>query len=567
MHFVKDKGLRYTHVNPNLTSTCWSINPMSNSPVQSPKTEGSASADKANPKNVLRRLGSRLTLLIGKSLISVSGQADAEPIEAKITAPGKREKKPLQRALPPATVYPVEALGEILGGAARAIQKAIQAPIDICGSSVLAAAHLAGQAHADVVVDGRVSPISNFFITVGGSGERKTAVDNAALKEHRAYEKQLCGEFYADQSKFKNKSTAFDKALNVALSTSGSVESRTTAADLVGSEPAPPIEAAFICSEPSYEGLCKKFAVGRSSQGLFSNEGGAFLHGYAMGKEKKAATIAGFSGLWDATPIDRVRAGEGSTKLFGRRFSMHILVQPSMVKDLMQDPMSKDQGFLSRTCICIPESTVGTRFYREIDLADSPSLAKYYDRMRDLLQRIPVVEDESDRVLRSQLKPRQLTLSAAAKSVYILFHDFIEARMGGDMKEIRAFANKAPEHLLRIAGVLALVENSDATEISGSQAESARALVAYFLSEAHRLEEVSRQDPDLILAQSLLEWIQKLDRAVSLVEIYQSGPTDLRNAKSARYIANVLVDHGHITPTKSAKYRGRVRAEGWSVVP
>lgn len=540
---------------------------MSNSPGQSQKQIEGGAAEIKPKRNVFRRIATRVASLVGKSSDPAAAQTDPDPFDGKVTPPKTREKRPLQRPLPAAARYPIEALGVILGAAALAIQEAIQAPIDIIGSSVLAAATLAAQAHADVIVDGRVSPISNFFITVGGSGERKTAVDNAALKEHRAYEKRQCEEFHAEQGRFKNEFTAFEKALNVALSSSGSVESRTTAADLVGPEPAPPIEASFICAEPSFEGLCKKFAGGRSSQGLFSSEGGAFLHGYAMGKEKKAATIAGFSSLWDATPIDRVRAGEGSTKIFGRRFSMHILVQPSMVQDLMQDPMSKDQGFLSRTCICIPDSTVGTRFYREIDLANSQPMAKYYDHMRNLIERAPVVEDEHHPVLRSQLKPRQLTLSAAAKSIYIEFHDFIEARMGADMKEIRAFANKSPEHLLRIAGVLALVEDPDATEISGVQAQSARALVVYFLSEAHRIEEVSRQDPDLMLAQALLDWIRKLDRPVTLVEIYQCGPSDLRNAKAARYTANVLVEHGHIVPTKLAKYRAQVRAEGWSVVP
>ena len=48
--------------------------------------------------------------------------------------------RPLMRELPPADPYPVDALGEVLAPAARAIHDRIQAPLAICGQSVLAAA-------------------------------------------------------------------------------------------------------------------------------------------------------------------------------------------------------------------------------------------------------------------------------------------------------------------------------------------------------------------------------------------------------------------------------------------
>lgn len=65
------------------------------------------------------------------------------------------EPEPLRRPLPSAEPYPIEALGEILGPAAQRMHEVIQAPEARCGQSVLAAASLAAQAHADVLVDGR----------------------------------------------------------------------------------------------------------------------------------------------------------------------------------------------------------------------------------------------------------------------------------------------------------------------------------------------------------------------------------------------------------------------------
>src|SRR3954452_6247617 len=88
--------------------------------------------------------------------------------------------RPLMRELAPATPFPVDALG-VLEPAARAINDRIRAPMAICGQSVLGAANLAVQAHADVELPfggGPVKPISCYLVTVktpaaGGSDGRR----------------------------------------------------------------------------------------------------------------------------------------------------------------------------------------------------------------------------------------------------------------------------------------------------------------------------------------------------------------------------------------------------------
>src|SRR5438477_493511 len=55
--------------------------------------------------------------------------------------------RPLMRELPSADPFPVDALGDILGAAARAIHDRVQAPIAIGAQSVIAAAALAVQGY------------------------------------------------------------------------------------------------------------------------------------------------------------------------------------------------------------------------------------------------------------------------------------------------------------------------------------------------------------------------------------------------------------------------------------
>jgi hypothetical protein len=52
--------------------------------------------------------------------------------------------------MPPAEPFPVSALGETLGKAARAIESIIQCPLACAANSILAVASLAAQGRANV---------------------------------------------------------------------------------------------------------------------------------------------------------------------------------------------------------------------------------------------------------------------------------------------------------------------------------------------------------------------------------------------------------------------------------
>ena len=100
---------------------------------------------------------------------------------------GAPEVQPLYRELPPAKPFPMDALGEF-SDAAKTLQRVIQAPDAICGQSILAGLTLAAQPFADVSIDGRISPISSYFVSVAETGERKSAVDSVATWPHREHE-------------------------------------------------------------------------------------------------------------------------------------------------------------------------------------------------------------------------------------------------------------------------------------------------------------------------------------------------------------------------------------------
>ena len=60
--------------------------------------------------------------------------------------------RPLVRQTEPAEPFPVDALGDIMGNAARGIKDRTQAPMAICAQSILGAGTLAVQGQANIVI-------------------------------------------------------------------------------------------------------------------------------------------------------------------------------------------------------------------------------------------------------------------------------------------------------------------------------------------------------------------------------------------------------------------------------
>lgn len=98
--------------------------------------------------------------------------------------------RPLMRPIAPPEPFPIEALGGVPRAAADAIVDIVQVPDAMASQSVLAVAALAVQGQADVELPtGQRRPLSYFFVTVAGSGERKSASDCHATAPIETHEK------------------------------------------------------------------------------------------------------------------------------------------------------------------------------------------------------------------------------------------------------------------------------------------------------------------------------------------------------------------------------------------
>lgn len=465
----------------------------------------------------------------------------------------------LHRPLDAPKKFPFEALGSILMPAAMSLQRVIQAPDAICAQSVLGAAALACQPFANVFMDGREIPLSIFLITVAESGDRKSATDKIALKPIHEWQKMLSGSFREEYKHYIRHKELWETKKKEWLKDSSK-------GPFIEDSPHAPLHPLVLVEEPTYEGIVKYLAIGQPSIGLFSDEGARFFGGHAMGRDNQLKTIAGLSSLWDGKEISRLRGGDGNMVLYGRRVSLHLMIQEIILEQLMSNKMIENQGFLPRCLVSFPESTAGKRPYVEEDISNDMAILKYNESLNSLLNRkFPVDPYPSPQ---NELKPRRMGLIEGAKKEWVRYHNSIDLDLGQGkrLEQVRRFANKAGEHVLRLAGILAMIEQPEIDQIDVEDIHKGIALVEHYLTESMRIQGYLSINPDLILAQKLLYWCWGKDReAFPLQEVYQYGPIEIRQATKARHIMKILESHGWALPISGIKIDGRDHKEAWTI--
>lgn len=464
--------------------------------------------------------------------------------------------------LAPAALYPVGALGTVLGEAAVSIARKVQCPIEIAAQSVLAVASLAAQAHADVLMPfGQTRPLSLFLFSIALSSDRKTSADYEALTPIREREKELGDQYGYDLEQARMCQAAWQgERKKIEADKKLGYDERIERLKRLGREPETPLHPILAVPEPTVEGLMKMWPNAHAALGLFSAEGGQLVGGHSMSEDNRLKTAAAYSELWDGKPVRRVRAGDGVTILNGRRFSLHVMIQPEAAQAFLSDTLLRSQGLLSRILIAAPATMAGQRFYKAAEEHDNGSIRAYARVVGRLLQQPWPLADGK----RNELLPRALRISSDAQEIWREFYDDIESRSGpgSELVAVREFAGKAAEHAARIAGVLSIVGDPGAQEIGAETMRNATALVGWYVGEAQRLAAAAITDPKVARAQRLLDWTRARSdipaEGISIRWIARNAPTELRTKDAAEGAVAILANHGW--------FREAGKPKRWSLV-
>ncbi len=295
--------------------------------------------------------------------------------------------------------------------------------------------------------------------------------------------------------------------------------------------------------------------------------GGARFWWTRHAKRNDHSTAGTLSKLWDNGTIDRIRASEGATKLYGRRLSMHLMAQPVIAERAFSDDVLTGQGFLARCLLAWPHSTAGERQYRAESLRDDAAIIRYTQTLAALHARpLPLAEGQVN-----ELQPRRLVLTPDAFACWRDAHDMIEAAMrpGERFARVQAWASKTPEQILRIAGVLTLVESPDSSAIDKQVIERAVELGLWHLGEAARLAgtaEISKKcaTPN----RYSIGVMRKECRSSAPARLSGWAPPRIRELDRFNWAVELLESAGWATRVEGGAEIGGVhRRNVWSITP
>jgi hypothetical protein len=500
------------------------------------------------------------------NVLTIEQQAEELAAHSQESHDSQGIPEPLRRHAPASIPYPDE-LGPILGPAAQALHEVIQAPLAICSGAVLAASSLAVQGLADIEIDGRRHPSSIIVVAVAEPGDRKSAVDAEANRPAREFELELAETWEADRQKYENELAEWEMLRSRAKKAAEKPGSKSLAAALneIGLAPRAPLTPKVAVADFTAEGLAKLYSTGRPSMAAVTDEGAMVFGGHSMSKEAESRTAATICKLWDGTGLDRVRVGDGASSLRGIRFAAHLMIQPVVAEQVLSNPVLSGQGLLARTLLAWPASLAGSRTYRPVNLRELPALIRYKARLLELFRRpLPMAAGKHN-----ELDPPALTLQPKAYEFWRTFYGQVEREIapGGRFAVAKAWASKTPEQCLRIAAVLTLVENPNATTVDAGTLERAGEIALWHLNEAVRLAGSAEASQEVKDAEAVLEWAHSTGRKfLHSAEILRLGPSRVRELSRLKLAMRELEGAGWAYPLEPGyEIDGRARRRAWLI--
>jgi len=460
--------------------------------------------------------------------------------------------------------YPLEALPGIIGEAVGEVVGFVQCPIPLAACSALSAVSTVVQGLADIRRSERLEgPTSLYCLAIADSGERKSTVDDFFSRPIRDWETQKADEMKIDMKRFAaerqgweaRKAGIMTAIRDTAKKGKDTETLETNLTVLEANEPGGPTIPRVLFGDATPEALAFRLAHGWPVGGVLSSEAGIVFGGHAMGKDSAMRNMALLNSLWGAERVTIDRKTGPSFVVQGARLTMGLAVQSETVRAFLDSSkgLARGIGWLARFLIAWPESTQGTRLFRDPP-HHWPHLEKFHRRLGSLLDS-PLSFDEF-----GNLSPDMLELSPEAKAAWVAFHNEVEEelRPGRDMAETRDVASKAADNAARLAGLFHVFENGPAGHVGIDHMETAASVITWHLYEARRFLGEIALPVAMTNALKLDEWILRYCREngvsrISTRNIQQWGPGCTRDRKALHSALEELVDAARVRVVKDGR--------------
>ncbi len=212
------------------------------------------------------------------------------------------------------------------------------------------------------------------------------------------------------------------------------------------------------------------------------------------------------------------------------------------------DGISRQSGFLARSLIARPKSTMGQRFYQAPSSTSLVDIHQFHDRLIECLDESLLLDRKGCNDIPT------LTLSSAAKATWIRFFNHVETGLthSTQWESIKDFASKSAENAARLAALFHLFEGKTG-EITVAGIEQAIEIIRWHLLETKNIlgeTPKTNRHPDAI---KLLQWIQaKGLQQTSARYLQQYSP--IRDKERLKNSIDILIQSNYL---KESSHDGR----------
>lgn len=399
--------------------------------------------------------------------------------------------------------FPVEALPDSLRRAIKAAAAITQTPIGLAATSIMAGLSAAAQAVADVVFNypghKLCWPISEYWLTLAKSGERKTALDKLVREPFNIYEAELAASTkteravaQADNSAWHERVEGLKAKIRAAVKTDdrqAEHAARDAMAEHEAVKPPPPLDPGLLVgADWNRESLLRDLSRWPIVAAI-SAEAGTGLAGYSVARDNRRATFAALCGFYDGQHEGKRRIGE-SAAAGTCRMTISFAMQPAAWRDITADHggLAAGVGLLPRLLVSEPESGIGRCKYQPPPTGARETIADYQNRLLSVLRCSSM--PSRNELGGAEIKPPPLPMSADASNLLFEYMLDVEPRMagGGDMEALTGHGRRLVEHAARIAAAIELYSTrGTSTTVSAQCASAGIAVAEYFAGEAVRL--------------------------------------------------------------------------------
>lgn len=405
--------------------------------------------------------------------------------------------------------YPVEAFGKF-AAVIKLIASAVQVDLEMVGSSLLGV--IAALAQGLINVSSRTNdsgcPVSVNMFVIAPSGERKSSTIDKIMRP--VYDAIRLAQ---DERKH------------------------------------------MIIQDMTVDGLIVGLIARCPVQFCLALEGAALLGGHAMSRDNLSRFLGNVASLYSGEPISRTRVNEHHYAQ-DRRLNVLLFSQPIVAMDFLSSELVMQQGMGNRFLYSQPSSLLGQRQHNDIELEDKPAYQKFCAKIAELATMAWKINPDS-----GGIEARTVRMTAGAKAAWVDLYNELEsaAGPGGKLAPHAGYVTRFPEQVMRIAALLAMLEDPTVEYISEDIMVRAIELGKYYLESAMRVFDLTPANKDEADAKTLLNWMQnKADEqgmeAIPVRMMYKDGPRCARPSKRTKELLAVLAARGEIVEFDEAIY-------------